>query len=88
MDCNVFLEAFEKNFDIALTDEEKQQFCMWVEETAGTGNLNVRSLLTSSPEGLSSKFEDMEKLREQERRAIQDALEILIDAYLGKGLVD
>jgi hypothetical protein len=88
MDCNVFLEAFEKNFDIALTEEEKQQFCGWVKETAGTGNLNVRSLLKSSPEGLSSKFGDIEKLREQERLAIQDALEILIDVYLGTGLID
>jgi hypothetical protein len=88
MDCNVFLEAFEKNFDIMLSEEEKQQFCRWVEETAGTGNLNVQSLLKSSPEGLSSKLEDIEKLREQERLAIQDALEILIDVYLGTGLID
>jgi hypothetical protein len=88
MNCEVFLEAFEKNFDILLTDEEKQQFCDWVKEQAGTGKLNVQSLLQSSPRGLSSKLSDINKLREQERLAIQDALEILIDVYLGSGLIE
>lgn len=88
MSCDVFLEAFEKNFDIALSDDEKQQFCGWVKEKASTGKLNVQSLLSNSPGGLSSKFDDIKKLREDERLAIQDALEILIDVYLGSTLVE
>jgi hypothetical protein len=88
MSCNVFLEAFEKNFDIELTVDEKEQFCRWAEEQVGRGEFNVRSLLSDSPEGISSKLSDIDMLRESERLAIHDALEILVDVYLGSSLLD
>ena len=88
MSCDVFLDAFEKNFDIILTDEEKEQFCAWAKEQAGLGEFNVQSLLSDSPEGLSSKLSDIHKLRESERLAIHDALEILVDVYVGSSLID
>jgi hypothetical protein len=88
MNCEIFLEAFEKNFDIILTEEDKEQFCEWAKGQARAGKLNVQSLLASSPEGLSSKLSDINKLKEQERLAIQDALEILIDVYLGSNLIE
>ena len=88
MGCEVFVDALEKNFEILLTPEEKQQFCKWVEEQADAGNLNFQSLLANSPEAVSSKLSDIHKLRESERLAIQDALEILIDVYLGSSLIE
>ena len=88
MSCDVFLDAFEKNFDIILTDEEKEQFCAWAKEQAGLGGFNVQNLLSDSPEGVSSKLSDINMLRESEKLAIHDALEILVDVYLGSSFMD
>ena len=87
MSCEIFLEAFEKNFNIVLTDEDKEKFCEWAKEQAGVGKLDVQSLLASSPGGLPSQLGNIDELDEQDRLAVQDALEILIDVYVGSGLI-
>ncbi len=88
MPCEIFLEVLEKNFEIVLNPEEKQEFCSWAKEQSDEGKFSVQSLLSESPEGISSKFSDIEQLRENERLAVRDALEILVDVYLGSNLIE